>query len=154
MILKAILTALILTTASYSYAQVAPSIPDHWEVSATVPGLLFPLVGNTPVALLAGAGLQYTYEFGKYVVMLPGASTAVPLLGVGAFTLGSLNNIPSAANVSFMVGPEILLAESVSLGCALNMVSGGTNGLQTLFESFTAKNITPVIFYSIPIGAL
>jgi hypothetical protein len=148
-----LIATVVLTVGGVSEAQVAPNVPDRWELSATVPGILFPTTGNAvPVKVLAGAGLQYTYLWNELQVTMPWGSGPVPVFGIGGFSMAGVALAPNSAQEGIMVGPELLLFEAVSIGCAVNLVSGGTAGLQSIAQqNFTWGNITPVVFYSIPI---
>jgi hypothetical protein len=146
-----LIVALTLGFSFDALAQAAPDVPDSWQLSATVPGVVFPLTGTTPIKLLAGAGVQETYLFNKLRLTLPGAKTPVPVFGIGGFVIESLTLGPNTADVSTLAGPELLLFDAFALGCGLNVISGGSSGLQSIMNSFTWKNITPTIFYSIPV---
>ena len=152
-IIKTWLVAAAILIAPAALSQVAPNVPDRWELSATVPGILFPTTGNAvPVKVLAGAGLQYTYLFNEVQLTMPWGSEPVPVFGIGGFSMAGVALAPNSAQEGLMVGPELLLFEAVSIGCAFNLVSGGTAGLQSIVQqNFTWGNITPVVFYSIPI---
>ena len=144
--------------------QIAPPIPDKWEITLLPPGIRGSFVGNAPVAVAATFGLHLAYLFGKATVALPGAAQdpatgqpkQTPLFGVGAFIVGGANISNAPATEAVTLGLDVVIADSVACGLGADAVAGGTGVKLSGFFVGTMSwaNVAPMCFYSISLSAL